>query len=84
MSKLTFINVEIEGSNEFVRETLGGILGDAMDVPQLKRGQVWCKECGNTQKVDSSESMRNGWPKCCGYTMTIDSPEERKRLEAKR
>ncbi len=47
------------------------------DVPALRRGQVWCRECGATLKVDSTECLRTGWPRCCGYTMTIDSPEER-------
>lgn len=50
-------------------------------VPQLKRGKVWCRECGHTQKVDSNDALNNGWPKCCGYTMTIDSPEEQERLK---
>ena len=45
-------------------------------VPKLKRGQVWCRECGSTKKVDSAECLRSGWPLCCEYTMTIDSPNE--------
>lgn len=45
--------------------------------PKLERGQVWCRQCGATQRVDSGFAMRNGWPKCCGYTMTIDAPNER-------
>jgi hypothetical protein len=49
-------------------------------VPQLKRGQVWCHTCGNTQRVDSGKALQSGWPKCCGYTMSIDSPEEREAL----
>ena len=48
--------------------------------PSLERGQVWCRTCGVTQRVDSTYALRHGWPKCCGYTMTIDSPEEQKRL----
>ena len=44
--------------------------------PKLSRGQVWCKKCGRTQKVDSATSLRYGWPKCCGETMTIDAPDE--------
>ncbi len=44
--------------------------------PSLKRGQVWCRTCGSTKKVDPSHALRNGWPKCCGYTMTIDHPDE--------
>ncbi len=50
--------------------------------PSLSRGQVWCKECGRTQKVDSGQCMQTGWPKCCGYTMTVDSPEEREPVAA--
>lgn len=46
--------------------------------PKLARGQVWCRKCGHTQRVDSAGALRNGWPKCCGETMTIDSPDERK------
>jgi hypothetical protein len=53
----------------------------ARDIPQLARGQVWCRQCGATKRVASAEAMRNGWPKCCGFTMTIDSPEEQKRLD---
>lgn len=44
--------------------------------PSLSRGQVWCRECGRTQKVNSGQCLQSGWPKCCGYTMTIDSPED--------
>lgn len=50
--------------------------------PSLKRGRVWCTECGRSQWVNSAECLRGGWPKCCGYTMTIDSPEERRRSGA--
>lgn len=53
------------------------------EVPQLKRGQVWCTSCGSTRKVTGFGALRNGWPKCCGYTMTIDSPEERAALRAR-
>ncbi|WP_041432427.1 hypothetical protein [Thiobacillus denitrificans] len=55
----------------------------AKQIPQLARGQVWCRKCGSTQRTDSAGAMRYGWPKCCGYTMTIDSPEEQKRLAEK-
>lgn len=48
--------------------------------PQLKRGIVWCHECGASQQVDSAYCLRNGWPKCCSQTMSIDSPEERQQL----
>jgi len=46
-------------------------------VPQIKRGQVWCHQCGATRKVDGAHCLAHGWPKCCGYTMSIDSPAER-------
>ena len=49
--------------------------------PKLERGQVWCRACGHTERVDSASALRYGWPKCCGYTMTIDSPEEQQRFE---
>lgn len=42
--------------------------------PALARGQVWCRTCGATRKVDSAECLRSGWPLCCGETMTIDDP----------
>jgi hypothetical protein len=44
--------------------------------PKLARGQVWCRSCRSTQRVNSGVALRSGWPKCCGYTMTIDPPEE--------
>ena len=52
---------------------------DVANIPQLKRGQVWCTTCGRTERVNAVRAtLGGGWPKCCGYTMTIDSPEERK------
>lgn len=45
--------------------------------PKLTRGQVWCRTCGATRRVDSAVALRHGWPKCCSYTMTIDAPDER-------
>ena len=54
----------------------------ADEIPQIKRGQVWCRHCGSTQKVDGADCLATGWPKCCGYTMTIDSPEEQRRLRS--
>lgn len=45
--------------------------------PKLARGQVWCRTCGRTQKVNTPGALQHGWPKCCGFTMTIDSPDER-------
>ena len=50
-------------------------------VPQLKRGAVWCVECGYSQKVRAAECMTWGWPKHCGATMTIDSPAERTKAQ---
>ncbi|WP_368911598.1 hypothetical protein [Taklimakanibacter deserti] len=47
------------------------------EVPQLKRGILWCTKCGHTTSIDAADALRNGWPRHCGYTMTIDSPEER-------
>lgn len=49
----------------------------ADDIPQLKRGMVWCKRCGTSERVDSAKALQIGWPACCGETMTIDSPDER-------
>ena len=54
------------------------------EVPQLRRGRVWCRTCGFSMTVDSGDCMAHGWPRCHGETMTIDSPEERRRLEASR
>jgi hypothetical protein len=54
------------------------------DVPQLRRGIVWCMTCGRTRRVDAGGALAHGWPKCCGYTMTIDSPEERAAFAAAR
>lgn len=48
--------------------------------PSLARGQVWCRTCCRTQRVDSVGCLQAGWPKCCGYTMTIDSPDEQRAL----
>ena len=57
----------------------------AASVPQLKRGQVWCRKCGFTMSVVSGQCLQSGWPKCHGATMTIDSPEEQQHsaLEAR-
>ena len=56
---------------------LGGLHDKlAKRTPKLQRGQVWCRKCGRTEKVDSAECLRTGWPRCCGETMTIDAPEE--------
>ncbi|OZI23715.1 hypothetical protein CAL26_09800 [Bordetella genomosp. 9] len=53
-----------------------------LNIPQIRRGKVWCMHCGAYRLVDASRSLQHGWPKCCGYTMTIDSPEERERFRA--
>lgn len=51
---------------------------DLAQIPQFKRGRVWCTVCGHSQQVNAvGATMGAGWPKCCGFTMTIDSPEER-------
>lgn len=55
--------------------------GVVEEVPQLRRGMVWCTKCGNSQRVNSGSCLRSGWPLCCGYTMTIDSPAERAARE---
>lgn len=48
--------------------------------PKLARGQVWCRTCGATKRVDSAECLRSGWLRCCGSTMTIDAPAERQKI----
>jgi hypothetical protein len=50
--------------------------------PRLNRGQVWCRTCGVTLRVDPAECLKRGWPKCCGQTMTIESPEEQEASAA--
>lgn len=68
-------------AREFMSRATGLHANIANDVPQIKRGMVWCSVCGRSQKVDGAECLRSGWPKCHGYTMTIDSPEERAARE---
>lgn len=46
------------------------------DVPQLRRGMVWCTVCGHSERVNGAAALRHGWPKHCGMTMTIDAPDE--------
>jgi hypothetical protein len=59
-------------------ETADNLSRSFADIPQIKRGQVWCIVCGHTQSVDGVSALTGaGWPKHCGVTMTIDSPEER-------
>ena len=71
------IDVYKEEETAMLHETM------VKQIPQLSRGQVWCRQCGRTQRTDSADAQRLGWPKCCGFTMTIDSPEEQKRLAEK-
>lgn len=52
--------------------------------PSLTRERAWCRKCGRTVKVDSSECVLHGWPSCCGETMTIDSPKERRNLRQRK
>ena len=40
----------------------------------LQRGQVWCRNCGATKRVEAAKCLATGWPKCCGETMTLDEP----------
>lgn len=59
-----------------------GMYEDISEIPQIKRGLVWCRTCGRCESVKGAEAtMGGGWPECCGYTMTIDSPEEREAME---
>ena len=58
-----------------------GLWSDIAEIPQIKRGMVWCTVCGRSQSVKGLSCMQNGWPECCGHTMTIDSPEEREALK---
>jgi hypothetical protein len=44
---------------------------------KLRRGQVWCRNCGAARRVDPVGCLRHGWPRHCGQTMTIDAPGER-------
>ncbi len=46
---------------------------------KLQRGQVWCRSCYRSKRVDAADCLKHGWPKCCGHTMTIDPPSEWKQ-----
>ena len=59
---------------EFVNRAIGLHDKLANCHPSLRRGMVWCRSCGRSEKVNSAECLRSGWPKCCGVTMTIDVP----------
>ena len=59
-----------------------GMANDLAEIPQYKRGTVWCTVCGRQQQVNAvAATMGAGWPMCHGYTMTLDSPEERATFE---
>lgn len=58
---------------------LAAFQSDLAEIPQVKRGKVWCHQCGREERA-GAERFRTGWPKCCGLTMSLDSPEERVRL----
>ncbi len=45
--------------------------------PKLRRGRVWCRQCGASRAVAAAACLVAGWPRCCGATMTIDAPAER-------
>jgi len=61
-----------------------GLAHDIGVIPQIARGQVWCKSCGSTRRINGvNATLGGGWPKCCGYTMTIDSPAEHSALQGK-
>ena len=47
---------------------------------KIRRGTVWCQECGTRRDVDPESCFASGWPTCCGYTMSLDSPKERARF----
>ena len=49
-------------------------------VPQLRRGMVYCHSCGRSQRVDAGKCLARGWPTCCNQTMSIDSFAERRKL----
>lgn len=57
---------------EFVERARGIHARIAEDVPQIKRGLVWCHRCGAEKAVDGAECLRSGWPECCGATMSLD------------
>ena len=77
----TYFKASEPEESEMIRAFITDV---AETVPQLKRGQVWCRTCGFTMRVDSELCMSQGWPKCCGHTMTIDSPQEQHRTTEER
>ncbi len=54
-----------------------GFLADMAEIPQIRRGLVWCHTCGRTENISAS-NFKTGWPLCHGSTMSLDSPDERK------
>lgn len=56
-----------------------GFMADLADIPQIKRGLVFCHTCGRTEQIGVG-NFQTGWPMCCGQTMSLDSPEEREKL----
>ena len=48
---------------------------------KVRRGRVWCLQCGETMLVQPRTCFREGWPTCCGETMSLDTPEERLDLD---
>lgn len=63
-------------------DKIEGFFNEIAEIPQIKRGKVFCHQCGNTKSA-GADCFKTGWPKCCGYTMSIDSFEERAALRAK-
>ena len=61
---------------DFIPRGLSGLQSDLAEIPQIKRGLVFCHSCGATRKA-GVDNFRSGWPKCCGQTMSLDTPEER-------
>jgi len=60
--------------DKYVNKETNSIIKDALKVN--KADKVWCRECGQSIKVNYETCFNEGWPKCCGYTMTIDDPEK--------
>lgn len=65
-----------DGGAAFRLPDVAGFWRDVAAIPQIARGQVWCRSCGRSERVNGVRSMQSGWPKCCGSTMTINSPDE--------
>jgi hypothetical protein len=63
---------------------LGAMYRDMAAAAEIVHGQVQCKKCGATAKVDGAWCLRNGWPKCCGYTMGLVSDESQAAIKTGR